>query len=170
MTDSKPLRINVGSGAHKMAGYVSVDAYDPAAEVHADAAQLPYGAGTVDEIYTSHMVEHLAPAHFRRALQEWRRVLKPGGKLQIRCPNIEVYLRRWLAGDDTLRFGEGLHWLIGVPDKGDGYLNRNLFTPRHLAEFVRAAGFEAIRCTVYPTRSGHIADGDCLCQAVAPRS
>ena len=136
--------------------------------MRADAADLPYEGNSVEAIMSWHMIEHLAPKHFAAALKEWRRVLIPGGRLEIRCPNIECYLRLWLAGDDGLRFGEGLHWLAGSPDKGDGHLNRNFFTPGHLRRAVEGAGFIVERCTTHPTRSGHLADGDCLCIAHKP--
>ena len=149
---------------------MSIDAYEPRADVRADAADLPYDDNTVDEIVTWHMVEHLAPEHLDRALQEWRRVLIGGGRLEIRCPNIEHYLRAWLAGDDALRFGEGLSWLAGSPNKGDGHLNRNFFTPSQLRRVVERAGFIVERCEAHPTRSGHRSDGDCLCIAHKPEA
>ncbi len=165
----EPIRLNIGAGPHKAAGYVSVDAYHPAADIHADAACLPYPNESVETIVTSHMVEHLAEDHFLRALREWKRVLIPGGRLEIRCPNIEHYLQKWLASSDEMRFGEGKRWLVGWAERGDGYLNRNVFTPRRLAKLVSEAGFLVERASVFPTRDGYTPDGDCLCIARKPR-
>lgn len=167
---AEPRRLNIGSGSHRAPGYISVDRYDKHADVNADAACLPYANESIAEIMTSHMVEHLRPEHFRRALREWMRVLHPGGKLMIRCPNIEPYLHRWLEGSYDLRWGEGLAWLIGVPDRGDGYINRNMFTPERLREFVVKAGFEILFSECHPTRSGHMPGGDCLCIARKPKA
>ncbi len=164
-----PIRLNIGAGPIRLRGYIGVDYYHPDAEVHADAACLPFANGTVDTIITSHMVEHLAEPHFQRALQEWLRVLIPGGRLEIRCPNIEHYLQKWLDSPDEVRFGEGKRWLLGWADRGDGYLNRNVFTPRRLARLVSEAGFVVERSSVYETRDRKTPDGDCLCIAHKPR-
>jgi len=148
-----------------MVGYVNIDKYDSHADKRMDAGKLDYADGGVDEIYTSHMVEHVAPKDFQAMLCEWQRVLKSGGKLTIRCPNIEVYLKRWLAGDYKLRWGERLHWLLGSYEHGEGHFNRNFFEPQRMQEFVAAAGFRIEMCKAYQTRSGHMKDGDILCVA-----
>lgn len=58
----------------------------PNAHVHAlaDAYQLPFGEGTFDVVVCAEVIEHMRePA---RALEEVRRVLKPGGKLLLTTP------------------------------------------------------------------------------------
>lgn len=160
------LQLNLGSGTTKMQGYVSIDKYSDVADLKIDAAELPYLNNTVDKIYTAHMVEHVTLGEFRKMLKEWRRVLKFGGILMIRCPNIEAYLKRWLAGDYKLRWGEGIHWLLGFTSGGVGHINRNFFTAKRMQQIIKDAGFRVRRCTAYPTRSGHMPDGDVLCEAV----
>jgi hypothetical protein len=43
-------------------------------------------------VYASHVLEHLPMADAEKALNEWIRILKPGGKLRLKVPNI-----RWSA-------------------------------------------------------------------------
>lgn len=45
--------------------------------------------GPFDAIYTSHCLEHLYPHDVGTALNEFRRVLKPGGKAFIIVPDLE---------------------------------------------------------------------------------
>jgi len=159
------LQLNLGSGTTRMRGYVNIDKYAKEADLNIDAAELPYADNTVDKIYTSHMVEHVPFQEFQKMLKEWKRVLKVGGILMIRCPNIEAYLKKWLAGNYKLRWGEGIHWLLGFTSGGVGHINRNFFTAERMQRIVKDAGFRIKRCTVYPTRSSHMPDGDVLCEA-----
>lgn len=54
----------------------------------------PVGSGTVDVVFSSNLLEHLADkAEVRRALEECHRVLRPGGKLIVLMPNV-----RYLPG------------------------------------------------------------------------
>lgn len=159
------LQLNLGSGKNKMAGYVNIDRYAKEADLTIDAIELPYAANTIDKIYTSHMVEHVPLQEFQKMLKEWKRVLKVGGILMIRCPNIELYLKKWLAGNYKLRWGEGMNWLLGLIAKGEGYANKNFFTAKRMRKIVEGAGFKIKRCAAYPTRTGHISNGDVLCEA-----
>ncbi len=160
------LQLNLGSGTKKMVGYVNIDKYSNVADLKVDAGELPYDNSTVDKIYSSHMIEHVALSDFKKMLKEWHRVLKRGGILMLRCPNIEAYMRRWLKESYAFRWGEGLNWFLGVSSRGSGYINRNFFTPKRLEQIVKGTDFKVKRCTAYPTRSGHMPDGDVLCEAI----
>lgn len=55
-------------------------------DVVADVLDLkPFGDGSVDAIVAKHILEHVLD--IPKALKEWQRVLKPGGKLVIVCPD-----------------------------------------------------------------------------------
>lgn len=45
----------------------------------------------LDYIYSSHLLEDFPREQQKDVLREWLRVLKPGGKLIIFCPNEKVY-------------------------------------------------------------------------------
>ena len=91
------LNLNVGSGSQDIPGFVSLDidtdwyrergrrfvAYNMITD------DLPYGDNTVDNIYCSHVIEHLPDDVVRRFLGEARRVLRDGGTLRIACPDAE---------------------------------------------------------------------------------
>ena len=98
------------------------------------------------------MIEHLRPGEFALALSEWRRVLKVGGKLKIRCPNFEVYVREWLEGNYAVRWGWGIINIFGHDGRGEGMLTRNGFTRRRLDELLSANGFKTLHCEATETR------------------
>lgn len=49
-------------------------------------------AGPFDVAYCCHALEHLAPHEIDRALQEFRRVLEPGGYLIVTVPDLDGIL------------------------------------------------------------------------------
>lgn len=57
---------------------------------------LPFDDNVVDNIYTSATLEHVEPRYIQFVLDEFCRVLKPGGKCRIAVPDcrhgIELYL------------------------------------------------------------------------------
>lgn len=146
-------KLDIGCGPHKREGFVGVDKYYPDADVKAPAHELPYGDGEIDEISTSHMVEHLPPDEFIAALKEWHRVLKRGGRLTIRCPNFPLYVREFLEADFEYRWGWGIRNLLGWQGRGPGYLNRNGFSVRRLRAILPKHGFKILRCETTRTRA-----------------
>jgi SAM-dependent methyltransferase len=164
----KPLKLHLGCGSNLLEDYINIDKYNPKADMMMDACELDYPDDSVDEIFTSHMVEHLTCPEFMKALKEWKRVLKGEGKLVIRCPNFEKHLRDWLNADYRKRWGErneGVNVILGFQDAGPGHLNRNIFTSDRLSDLVSRAGFEIMECHPVMNRYGDIPDGDILLRA-----
>ena len=84
-----PLKLNFGAGNHKMDGYKSVDLYAPEADVRCDLFQfpLPWKDGSVDEIYSSHFVEHIPQKLRWPFFEECWRILKVGAVMKFFVPN-----------------------------------------------------------------------------------
>lgn len=104
-------RLNLGCGRHKiLGGWVHVDS-DPAVDpdVVADVRDLPYPDGSVEEVFAGHVLEHLDWDEGQAALAEWRRVLRPGGKLGVVVPDFREIALRYLANDGTV-----VEWPEGV--------------------------------------------------------
>ena len=82
------IRIDVGAGGACKEGFVGVDqkAYSPSTKyiVDLNKNKLPFEDGTVDEIYSSHTLEHLNDP--MEMVKEFYRVLKPGAKCTIKVP------------------------------------------------------------------------------------
>ena len=61
----------------------------------------PFAPGSVEEIYSRHMLEHLDPGDARRALEAWFRVLRPGGQLRLIVPDLAFHARQILGGQTS---------------------------------------------------------------------
>jgi len=58
---------------------------------------LPLADGSVDGIYASHVLEHLALADCAIALRNTFRLLKPGGLFRLVVPDLECRARQYLS-------------------------------------------------------------------------
>lgn len=92
------VRLNIGAGGKPIEGYTSFDIKDGN-----DASQrLPYDDGSVDEIYASHVLEHIDPRKIPFVLREWSRVLKPNGLMRICVPDMEYICQNRHHGNSRL--------------------------------------------------------------------
>jgi len=64
---------------------------------HNLAKGIPVSAGSVDMVYHSHLLEHLDREVAEAFLREIFRVLKAGGRVRIAVPDLELYVRQYLA-------------------------------------------------------------------------
>ena len=72
----------------------------------ADAQYLPFRNRVFEEVYASHLIEHLgSPTLF---LREYYRILNPGGKIHLWCPN---YLSPHAWADPTHKHSFNYHSL-----------------------------------------------------------
>lgn len=86
----------MGSGSSRKQDYVSVDLHTDA-DIGLDLTRpLPWKDGEVDNIYSSHFIEHLSRKEWELASKEWQRVLKVGGTIEIRCPDIIKVCEKFL--------------------------------------------------------------------------
>ncbi|HYS99636.1 MAG TPA: class I SAM-dependent methyltransferase [Thermoplasmata archaeon] len=81
-----PPRMNLGCGRRPIPGYVNVDIFPgPGVDVVADVQKrLPFDDGTFEEVYASHVLEHVLDLPL--AIREIHRVLKSDGLLVARVP------------------------------------------------------------------------------------
>lgn len=67
---------------------------------------IPFADGTVDVVYSSHLLEHLEHGYALAFIQECYRVLKPGGVVRIVVPDLEKVVTYYLAALSAVRTGE----------------------------------------------------------------
>ncbi len=77
--------------------------------------QIPQPEGSVDLIYTCHMLEHLAREEALRFLRECRRVLAPGGAIRIVVPDLRLLIKSYQSSQDADRFVESLYMVPTEP-------------------------------------------------------
>lgn len=134
--------LHLGAGGKRIENAINCDLFDPAADRRLDATNLQeIPDGTIDIVEHHHLIEHLSVADLRPALEEWARVLKPNGRLIVSAPDLEMVIRGWLKMSDDERWGYGIKMIYGSQEH-DGMFHKNGFTPEHLAQVLRPAGFQ----------------------------
>jgi SAM-dependent methyltransferase len=85
LDDQSAVVADVGCGTHKTIHWaVGVDV-TPGTDHQCSLDNLPFGDETVGAIISRHSLEHVLDPI--KALREWHRVLKPGGKVVIVLPD-----------------------------------------------------------------------------------
>ncbi|MGW6788230.1 class I SAM-dependent methyltransferase [Streptomyces chartreusis] len=110
---------------------------------------LPLRTAAADAVLFSEVIEHLVDPD--AALDEIRRVLRPGGHLMLSTPNLAAWYNRalLLAGVQPVFSEVSLRGIHGRPGREVvGHLR--LYTARALREFVAASGFEVVRLAGAP--------------------
>jgi len=98
-----PLVCNLGAGMAIDPTEVSVDLRDdPRLTYRCDVRSLPEDwGGRFDLVKSSHVLEHFGFGETDAILQEWIRLVKPGGKLRLILPDLQ-YAAQLIAGDGAL--------------------------------------------------------------------
>jgi predicted SAM-dependent methyltransferase len=155
------LRINLGCGRKRTAGYTNVD-LQGTPDIQADVRAVPLPDGCAVEVMALHVIEHFYLWEIPELLAEWRRLLKPGGLLVLELPNLEAAARNLLKGlGDQMAM-----WpLYGDPGHRDPLMcHRWGYTPRSIQTVLAANGFQGIE--VLPPRThGRRADRDMRVEA-----
>jgi len=84
------IRLNIGCGKTPKEGFIGIDKIDYGQEIVRDITRgLPFSDNSVDEIYTSHTLEHIERKDVPFVWEEIYRVLKKGGIATIIVPHIK---------------------------------------------------------------------------------
>jgi SAM-dependent methyltransferase len=153
LSSGGPLRLNLGSGHIPREGFVNVDSRGlEGVDVVADARQLPFEPGTVDVIFSSHLVEHFPIEELRRVvLPHWLNMLRPGGQLVAVVPDAEAMVRETAEG--RMPFDDFQRVMFGDQEY-DGDFHFSTFTPDSLAELLTETGFDAVEIVDRARRNG----------------
>lgn len=73
-------------------------------DVSADLRKLPFEDGYADVAMAIHVLEHFPLWETHDVLEEWVRVLKPGGQLVIEVPCLDKVIEFFLRGETNLRY------------------------------------------------------------------
>lgn len=177
-------KLNIGSSSVHLTGWINMD-YDKQywdnAEIGAigwgmpiddgkyatrdkpddfgDATNLHYSDNTFDEVRSSHVMEHIPCTKINKSISEQFRVLKPGGKIRVVVPSLEILIERYNNKEQYRSFWEStkndpglfIDSELGRPFETDDeafaailYLNGNhlnAFTTESLTAILKRAGF-----------------------------
>jgi SAM-dependent methyltransferase len=114
-------KLQIGCGGNMLAGWLNTDGqmeewFHPQS-VKLDATQpFPIPDNSFDYIFTEHMIEHIGYWEGYRMLEECYRILKPGGKIRISCPSIEL-LQQLCADPDHPDHAAYIKFLLDPKDE-----------------------------------------------------
>jgi predicted SAM-dependent methyltransferase len=137
-------QVHLGCGLVDVPGWINID-IRPAPHIHfrSGVEHLPMLAdASVDRIYCSHCLEHISHLRTKDVLTEWRRVLKPGGVLQLSVPDFDLLLHAYVElGNDM----EGILCpLMGAQTYAANF-HQTMFNERYLTSLLQQAGFDRVR-------------------------
>ncbi|MFA5075626.1 MAG: glycosyltransferase [Candidatus Babeliales bacterium] len=134
------IRLNLGCGLYKIEGIINVDQLESVhPDLIADACNLPFDPGTVDEIYCGHLLEHLTMEQAEKALRHWHSILKPGALIMITVPDFDYLAKAYLENPTArkLRAMNDLYIYSYVQES----LHRYCYGPALLKAVMIEAGF-----------------------------
>lgn len=141
------MKLNLGSGTKLMEGYINVDLH-PGADLLCDMCELPKEwEGKIEEIVVNHAFEHLPYFKTGRALIEWWRVLKPGGKLIIECPNLAEACKAYLLDPNNMTKGLGALYGPQWEREDELMVHKSGWTPSMLVHLLEKAGYTEAKQT-----------------------
>lgn len=117
------------------------------------AERLPFSDGTFDCVTCLEVLEHLPETNWTSAIQEMRRVLKPGGVLIVTVPHAGLFA--WMDSNNVRHRLPGLYRSIvrrGLRDSNYDALERHVewhkhFTKKELEKVVGNSGWKSVRFT-----------------------
>ncbi len=152
----RPIRLNLGCGDKSLPGYINVDVVDERSgnrpDVVCDIRNLAaFESNYADEILSVHVIEHFYYWEVKSLLQDWIRVLKPGGTLITECPNLLAACQEIVNNPEGTTYadarGQTTMWVFyGDPAWKDPLMcHRWLYTPQSLARLLAECGLVNIR-------------------------
>ena len=152
------MRVNVGAGRLTFKGWVNCDVQQNPKAPHkldhlCDARSIPLADGCASEVMALHLIEHFYLWEAPAVLAEWRRLLRPAGKLTLELPNLRKACENVLAG----RADQMAMWpLYGDPGHRDPFMcHRWGYTPETITALLQANGFSSVQVLPPKTHGGN---------------
>ena len=149
------IRLNLGCGDKILENYINVDVASERKgkkpDVISDIRKLTFDDNYADEILSVHVIEHFWRWEVSDILKEWIRVLKPGGKLILECPNLQSACEEFLKSPEIKSSpdnnGQRTMWVFyGDPKWQDPLMvHRWGYTPYSLSYLMNEAGLINVR-------------------------
>jgi predicted SAM-dependent methyltransferase len=98
-------KLQIGAGRNLLDGWLNTDLFPVSGNVvFLDATKaFPFPGSTFDYAISEHQIEHITYYQALFMLGEIFRVLKPGGRIRIATPDLQVYIELYAFPNDELR-------------------------------------------------------------------
>ena len=119
----------------------------PKPDVEADIRKLPFPDEYADEVWAIHVIEHFYAWEVLDVVKEWRRVLKPGGRLVLEMPDLEKVIKH--LNDPKAPMAMTMWPLYGDPRyQKPEEVHKWCYNSATMTELLKRAGFQSIECKV----------------------
>ena len=145
MLSDTPVKLHLGCGPKYIPGFLHIDVID-GEHIHHQGSicELPFAEKSVELIYAAHVLEHFGRWEIQKVLEEWYRVLIPGGVLRIAVPDFAQCVK--LYYEQGLKDGlSGLVGLISGGQRNEYDYHKMIFDEPFLSEAFRLVGFREVR-------------------------
>jgi len=162
MGRSRPRKLQLGCLNNRFPGWINADITPKADLIIYMEHRLPFGDGSLDRIYSEHVLEHVPYPVGLGFVREARRVLAPGGVLRMAVPDLQDILEGYARDDWRTRF-DWTQWpdyaflrtraqMVNVAFRWWGH--QHLYDREEMTRLLREGGFTDI---VFPAfrQSGH---------------
>ncbi|KKP77998.1 MAG: Methyltransferase family protein [Candidatus Moranbacteria bacterium GW2011_GWF2_35_39] len=108
------VKLNLGCWKRNFPGFINIDIINyPHVHFQRSADDLSiFEDESVDLIYASHVLEYFTLEEAKKALAEWRRVLKPSGILKVAVPDFEALVRVYNKYKDPLMLRGSIYAVV----------------------------------------------------------
>jgi hypothetical protein len=161
LEEGQPIKFNMGCGRDRLPGYLGVDIHSDTADIKQDIMKLDLPEQCADEIFASHLIEHIPQHRASKVLEKWLATLKEGGMLVMETPDLAGLCKDYLEQDGadqqmTAMCIYGAHVDRITPETQEkGALSPHLwgYTPKSLSDLCTAVGFKDIK--ILPVTGQH---------------
>lgn len=135
------MYLSIGSGSTKYKDTLNLDIEDcHNVDIVADARKIPFDDEYFDGVIACHILEHFWKQEHMVLLREWKRIIKPNGKIFIVVPDFMKCLKYYLENARGMRYSYWEQTIFGLNrSKGDIHLSG--ITGQYLTELLFKSGF-----------------------------
>jgi len=138
------IGLHLGNGKHNWDGWINVDILD-SADISCDLRRLELKSDYADIAVAIHVIEHFYEWEAKPLLEEWRRVLKPGGQLVLELPcmnKVLAYITNSVNKNKPLAMGFSWYVFWGDPAYKDEFMTHKWgYTEEMIIKLLTDAGF-----------------------------
>jgi predicted SAM-dependent methyltransferase len=138
------MKLHIGGHESKAGWKILNIQAGPAVDYVGDLRDLSqFADASFEEVYASHVLEHVAQAQVVPTLRGVRRILQPGGRLMVSVPDLDVLCQSFVSpfASPDVKFHVMRMIFGGQVDAHDFHYMG--FNQEFLAHFLREAGFSS---------------------------